>query len=348
MGSGRIPFRTIAILAGLAIWTSTARAQTVEDFYKGKTLTMVVSAGVGEGFDTNARLVAKHLGSHLPGNPTIIAKNMPGAGHVLAANYLFNDAPRDGTTICGIAPSIIIHQLLDGRGARFDVSKFGWLGATDFSNQAAYVWYRTGIKTLAETRQREVLIGGTGAGSYSVLYPALMNNLLGTKFKVIAGYKSTKDIDIALERGEVEGRAGHAFSSLKAFNGDWIKDGKINILVQFGNTRDPDFANVPLATELASTEAARRVFELYDVQIAVGRPFLAPPDVPADRLAALRKAFDETVRDPAFRADAAKAKMEIHPLNAATVQGLIERVASTPSDVIAMAKRAKGETDHAH
>ena len=341
----RLAGRVLAVLAAAAtactLGASGAAAQSVEEFYRGKTITMIVSAGPGEGFDTNSRLVAKHLGRHLPGNPNIVARNMPGAGHVLAANYMFTDAARDGSVICGIAPSIITHQLLDGRGARFDVGKFQWLGTTDYSNQAAYVWHTTGIKTLEETMTREVLIGGTGAGSYSVLYPALMNNLLGTRLKVIAGYKTTRDIDLALERGEVEGRAGHAFSSLKAFSGEWLRDKKINILVQFGERRDPDFADVPLATDFARTDEARRVFELFDVQIAVGRPFLAPPDVPADRLAALRHAFDDTMRDPEFLADAAEAGMDIHPLDAATVQSIVERVAGTPPDVIALAKHAK-------
>src|SRR5262245_38526454 len=228
--------RALTWLAGAAMCAAvaaSAAAQPVDEFYRGKTITMIVSTGVGNGFDTNARLVARHLARHIPGQPTVVVKNMPGAGHVLAANYLAADAPRDGTTIALIMPSIITHQLLDGRGVRYDVAKFQWLGASDYSNQSVYVW-SSGIKTFAEAMQREVLLGATGAGSYTLLYPSLMNNLLGTRFKAVAGYKSSKDIDLAMQRGEIDGRAGNYLSTLRSINGDWLRDKSINILVRSG------------------------------------------------------------------------------------------------------------------
>src|SRR5262249_18568015 len=263
--------RSLAWLAGAGVWAGVATgatAQPADEFYRGKTITMVVSTGVGNGFDTNARLVARHLGRHIPGNPTIVVKNMPGAGHVLAANYVTTEAPRDGSTIALIMPSIITHQLLDGRGVRYDIAKFQWLGATDYSNQCVYVW-STGIKTFAEAMSREVVLGGTGAGSYTLLYPALMNNLLGTRFKAVAGYKSAKDIDLAMQRGEIDGRAGNYLSTLRSINGDWLRDKSINILVQIGRERDPDFAEVPLLTEFAKSEETRRVLELFEAEITV-------------------------------------------------------------------------------
>ena len=341
--------RWLTTLAGAAVCatiTSGAAAQSTAEFYLGKTITMIVSTGVGNGFDTNARLVARHLGRHIPGNPTIVVKNMPGAGHVVAANYVTTEAPRDGSTIALIMPSIITHQLLDGRGVRYDIAKFQWLGATDYSNQCVYVW-STGIKTFAEAMSREVVLGGTGAGSYTLLYPALMNNLLGTRFKAVAGYKSAKDIDLAMQRGEIDGRAGNYLSTLRSINGDWLRDKSINILVQIGRERDPDFAEVPLLTEFAKSEETRRVLELFEAEITVGRSFLTTPDVPGDRLAALRQAFDATMQDDAFRAEASKMGLDTNPVKADKMQAIIREVAATPPELIAVAKRAKGETDAA-
>jgi tripartite-type tricarboxylate transporter receptor subunit TctC len=334
----------LAIVAACATVASSAAAQSVEAFYRGRTITMVVSTGVGNGFDTNARLVARHLGRHIPGRPTIVVKNMPGAGHVLAANHMATDAPRDGSTMALIMPSIITHQLLDGRGVRYDVARFQWLGASDYSNQSVYVW-ATGAKTFAETMSREVVLGATGAGSYTLLYPALMNNLLGTRFKTVSGYKSAKDIDLAMQRGEIDGRAGNYLSTLRSINGDWLRDKSINILVQIGGERDADFPEVPLLTEFARSDETRRVLQLFEAEITVGRAFLTTPDVPADRLSALRQAFDATMADPAFRAEATRMGLDTHPIKADKMQAIVREVAATPPELIAVAKRAKGEAD---
>ncbi len=338
--------RLIGVFGAAAAWavaTVPAAAQSAEDFYRGKTLTMVISVVGGEGFGINGRLVATHMSRFLPGHPTVVPKYMPGAGHVLAANHLATDAPRDGTTIATIAPNIILHQMLDGRGARYDIAKFNWLGASEYGNQAVYAWAASGLKTLDDAMKREVLAGGTGAGSFTTLYPTLMNNLLGTRFRLVAGYKTTRDIDLAMQRGEVEVRAGQSLTSLKTYNGEWLREKKINVLAQVGRERDAEFADVPVLTEYARTEAARRILELFEVQLTVGRPFLAPPDVPADRLALLRQAFARTMHDPAFLADAAKVQMDARSLSAATVTKIVQRVASTPADLIEAAKRARGD-----
>jgi tripartite-type tricarboxylate transporter receptor subunit TctC len=336
----------LASAVGMLATTAT-QAQSVEQFYRGKTLTMVISVGGGEGFDLNGRLVAKHIGKYIPGQPNIIVKNMPGAGHVLAANYTFTEAPRDGSTICAISPSIITHQLLDGRGVRYDVGKFQWLGTTDYGNQAVYAWAASGVTSLEDTMKREVITGATGAGAYNMLYPILMNNLLGTKLKIVTGYKSTKELEIALQRGEVELRAGHSVSSIKALYGEWLRDKKINVIAQAGPQRDPDFPDAPLLTEYARTDEARRIFELFEVDLTIGRPFLAPPDVPTDRVEALRRAFGQTMQDPAFLADAQRQVLDIHPRNAATVTEIIRKAAATPRDLLAAARRAKGEPEAA-
>jgi tripartite-type tricarboxylate transporter receptor subunit TctC len=205
------------------------------------------------------------------------------------------------------------------------------------------VW-STSIKTFAEALQREVVLGATGAGSYTLLYPALMNNLLGTRFKTVAGYKSARDIDLAMERGEIEGRAGNYLTTLRAINSDWLRKKSINILVQIGSERDPDFAQVPLLTEFAKSDEIRRVLRLYEVEITVGRAFLTPPDVPADRLAAMRHAFDATMQDEAFRAEAKRIALDINPIKADKVQALVREVAASPPELIALAKRAKGDS----
>ena len=337
--------RALLVVCAAAWHAGPASAETVEQFYRGRTLTMVISVVGGEGFGINGRIVATHMSRHLPGNPVIIPKYMPGAGHVLAANYLATEAPRDGSTLATIAPNIILHQLLDGRGVRYDIAKFNWLGASEYGNQAVYAWHATGLRRLEDVMTREVLAGGTGAGSFTVLYPALMNSLIGTRFRIVAGYKTTREIDLALQRGEVEVRAGQSFTSLKTYNAEWLRDRKITILAQVGRQRDPDFADVPVLTEYARSEAARRILELFEVQLTVGRPFLAPPDVPPDRLEALRLAFERTMQDEAFLADAAKAGMDATALSAATVTEIVQRVAATPPDLIAAAKRAKGEAD---
>jgi tripartite-type tricarboxylate transporter receptor subunit TctC len=332
----------LALAGTLAALGATAgAAQPVEPFYRGRLLTMIISVGAGEGFDVNARLLARHLGRHIPGQPSIIARNMPGAGHVLAANYMATEAPRDGSMICAISPSIITHQLLDGRGARYDVSRFQWLGTTDYGNQAVYAWAASGVLSLEDTMSRAVVTGATGAGAYNMLYPVLMNNLLGTRLKIVAGYKSTKELEFALQRGEIELRAGHSISTVKLLYADWLREKKINVIAQAGPQRDPDFATVPLLAEYAKTDEARRIFELFEVDLTVGRPFLAPPGVPADRIAALRRAFEDTMQDEAFRTDAQRSGIEIHPRNAAAVTAIIEKAAATPRDLLAAARRAK-------
>ena len=225
------------------------------DFYKGKTVELIISTGAGGGLDANGRIVARHLGNHIPGNPTVVAKNMPGAGHIRAANYVFNQAPKDGTTIGTFIPIFVMAQVLErSKSIQFNPANFQWLVSTSSSNSTIYVWHTTGVKSLADAMHRQVLMGGTGVGSYNVIYPTVLNSVLGTKFKLVTGYASTTEIAIAMERGEVQGRAGNNFNSLISEHGDWLKAGKINLLAQVGLERDPDFPDVPLITEFAKTD----------------------------------------------------------------------------------------------
>lgn len=330
-----------AAVAMLAAGMTMAQADPVADFYRGKSITIIVSAGAGGGFDTNARMVARFYGKHIPGHPTILVKNMPGGGHLVAANYLYNRAPKDGTYLGTLLPAFVSYQVLDGRQVEYDAAKFAWIGASDVDNMNLYVWHTTGVTSMEGAKKQVLLMGATGAGSYTELFPTLMNNLIGTKFKIVSGYKSTNEIHIAMERGEVQGRAGNFFTSLETNNPDWLAEKKINILMQIGRTRDPNYKDIPLMTELATNDDDRRVLAVYSGDVALGRSFLAPPGVPADRIAALRKAFDETMADPDFRAEAKKVNMSVRPLNAAELTDAASEILSTPPALIEKAKKAK-------
>ncbi len=323
----------VALAAGLA-------PAAAQDFYKDKTVEMIVSTGVGGGLDNNARLVARFLPAHLPGKPTIVVRNLPGAGHVRAANYLFNQAAKDGTAIGTLIPAFVLAQVLDGRGMQFDAAKFQWLGSTSSNNSTVYVWSATGVKTVEDAMKRQVLMGATGVGSYTTIYPTVMNNILGTKFRVIAGYQSAAEVNLALERGEVEGRAGNNFNSLKAENGEWLRTGKIHLIAQVGLKRDPEFPDVPLMSDFAKAPSDHEIMRLFSADVVIGRPFLAPPGVPAERIKQLRDALDAVVRDPAFLADAEKAGLDVIPVGGPEIQKVVEDLVHTPADVIAQAKLA--------
>ena len=317
-----------------------------QEFYRDKTVELVVSTGVGGGLDSNARLVARFLPAHLPGKPSIVVRNMPGAGHVRAANYMFNQAAKDGTSIATLIPAFVLAQVLDGKGMQFDAAKFLWLGSTSSSNSTFYVWGALPVKSFEDAMTRQVLMGGTGVGSYTTLYPTVTNNVLGTKFKIIAGYQSSAEVNLAMERGEVEARAGNNFNSLKVENGEWLRSGKIRLIAQVGLTRDPEFKDVPLISDFAKNESDHDILKLFSADVVIGRPFLAPPGIPAERLAMLRKALDETVRDPAFLAEAQTAGLDVNPVGGPEIQKVVEDLVHTPDAIIAKAKAAMQAKDY--
>jgi tripartite-type tricarboxylate transporter receptor subunit TctC len=342
-GSFLTPF-LLGLIAGVAMGPLPAAAQA--DFFRGKTVELIISTGAGGGLDTNGRIVARHLGNHIPGNPTVVAKNMPGAGHIRAANYVFKQSPKDGTTIATFIPIFVMAQVLErSKSIQFNPAEFNWLVSTSSSNSTIYVWHITGVKTLEDAMQREVLMGGTGVGSYNVIYPTVTNSVLGTRFKIVMGYNSTTEIAIAMERGEVQGRAGNNFNSLLSEHAEWLKTGKINLLAQVGHERDPDFPSVPLLTEFAKTDDARRILEFFSTDIVIGRPFVTSPGVPAERVAVLRKAFDSLLKDPAFREDMKKASLDIGPVAGERIQKIVADFMNTPADIVAKAKAAMQPRD---
>jgi tripartite-type tricarboxylate transporter receptor subunit TctC len=314
------------------------------DFFKGKTITIITSTGVGGVYDLGARLIARHMPRHIPGQPTIIVQNMPGGGNVLATNYMYNIAPRDGTALATVHSAMPVHQVLNGQGVRFDADKFNWLGSTGAQNEMIIVWHTAGIRTLEQARQKEVILGGTAVGSGIVIIPMIMNSLLGTKFKIVTGYRTSEDINIGMQRGEVEARV-FSIRSIAGQNPDWITEKKVDFLAQVGARRDKLFPDVPLLSEFAKLEEHRAIIQLVSTTPALGQPYLAPPGVPPERLAILRKAFDATLRDKAFLADTDKVRFDIDPMGAAEVAQIVHETIAAPPDLIARARAALGLPD---
>jgi tripartite-type tricarboxylate transporter receptor subunit TctC len=335
----------IALLGSVCAALGPTPAAAQADFYKGKNIDLIVSTGVGGGLDANARVVARHLGNHIPGNPTVVPKNMPGAGHIKAANYVFNVAPKDGSVIATFIPVFVLAQVLDRGAAQFDPAKFNWLASTSSNNSTVWVWHAAGVNSIEDATKEQVLMGGTAPGSYTIIYPTIMNSLAGTKFKIISGYESAAAVGLAIERGEVQGRAGNNFNSLKAENGEWFKTGKIKLLAQVGLERDPEFPNLPLMSDFAKNDADRQILKLFSTDVVIGRPFVTSPSVPPERVALLRKAFDEMMKDPAFLKDAATAGLDVTAVDGAKIQKIVQDLVNTPAAVIAKAKLAMEPKD---
>jgi tripartite-type tricarboxylate transporter receptor subunit TctC len=274
-----------------------------------------------------------------------VPQNMPGAASRKAANWLYASAPKDGTAIATLGQDTALDQALGEENVQFDVRRFNWLGNIAEVNNTLTVWYTTGVRTVDDATQKPLVIGATGASSPSVIYPQVSNKILGTKFKIIAGYPGSGDINLAMERGEVDGRGSSSWSSWTATKPDWVRDHKIVVLFQVGTRRDPALADIPLWSELATSDEDRQVLNALSSSIAIGYSMIAPPGVPVDRVVALRRAFDETMRDPAFLAEAKKQKMDINPISGDDVFVAVSRTASMPANVIAKIHHVLAPTD---
>jgi tripartite-type tricarboxylate transporter receptor subunit TctC len=332
--------RLLVAGVSLACLAAPAFADDVADFYRGKQISLVIGYGPGGGYDLYARLLGRFMGAHIPGNPTIVPQNMPGAGSRSAANWLTMIAPKDGTVIACLSQATPTDQVLDQPGVRFDARKFSWIGNLSVVNNILFVSAASGVDTFEGARKKTLAIGASGASSPSVLYPQVSNNLLGSKFKIISGYPGGGDINIAVERHEVDGRGSDSWASLKSTHPDWLRDHAINILFQVGPHREKDLPDAPLWTELAQTDNQRQVLEILSGDVSVGRPILTAPDVPADRVKALRQAFDETVNDPRFQEAAKQAGMDINPMGGEELQHVVERIVTASPAVVAMVKDA--------
>ncbi|MGE0651969.1 MAG: Bug family tripartite tricarboxylate transporter substrate binding protein [Alphaproteobacteria bacterium] len=327
-----------ALAGGLVI--GPASAQSVEAFYKGKVMNLYVGSAPGGGYDTYGRAVARHIADHIPGNPSIVVKNMPGASGLRLAGYMYNAAKKTGIEIAGIHNTAVVDQLL-GSKVQFDARQFNWLGSANQLTSTCVAQAKTGITTVQQAMEKELLVGATGSSSSSTqLVAAFMNSLTGTKFKIIKGYPSTSSVFLAMERGEVGGLCGIGWDSLQAQVLEEIKAGKIVILVQTGTVKHPDLKDVPLVLDLAKNDTDRTVLEFLVARQYMGRPYVAPPGTPADRVAALRTAFTATMNDPKFKATAKKSRVPLSPITGQQVQDHVAKLFTMPKSIIDRANAA--------
>lgn len=313
-----------------------AWAQSPEEFYKGKTVELVVGYSVGGGYDQYARMIARHMSQHIPGHPAVVAKNMEGAGGLRLANWLYGAAPKDGLVIGAVSRAMAFEPLLGNKAAQYDGTKFTFIGSANDEVSVCVTWHDSGVATWNEARAKEVVVGAAGGtGDDTFQFPALLNNMFGAKFKIIGGYPGGNEINLAMERGEVRGRCGIPWSTVKATRQSWIDEKKVNLLMQFSLARHRDLPNVPLVMDLAETEEQRQILKIVFGRQVMGRPYAAPPGVPADRTQALRRAFMATMADKAFVAEVEKAKFEITAVSGQKLEELVLDVHKTTPAAVA-------------
>jgi tripartite-type tricarboxylate transporter receptor subunit TctC len=311
------------VIAAMLLMPPAAHAQDPAAFFKDKTITLYIGYSGGGGYDIYARVLARHMTKHIPGQPNVVPKNMPGAGSLVLANWLYNVGPKDGTAFGVIGRGTGFDPLLGSTRAKFDAAKFNWIGSMNDEVSVCGVWHTTGITKLDQVMQKEVFVGGTGPAADTDQFPKILNGVIGTKFRIVPGYPGGNDVNLAMERGEVQGRCGWSWSSVVATHMKWITDKQFNILVQLSLSKHPDLPHIPLIMDFAKTDEQKQIFRLVFARQVMGRPFLAPPGVPQERVAALRKAFMATLNDPAFKAEAVKSKLEINPVSGDDVQKLV-------------------------
>jgi tripartite-type tricarboxylate transporter receptor subunit TctC len=323
----------------LPLWAASINTGAAQEpgSFAGKTVTVAIGSGTGGSHDQFGRLVARHVGRYLPGQPTVVAKNFPGAGGMTLANLLWTQAPRDGTTFGIVGRTIFLEPLINGKSAkgRFDPRRFSWIGSTDSITGVAIAWHTSPIKTYRDLLDHELIVGAAGAASGTATDAYVLRNLLGFKFRVIMGYPSGGDVDLAMERGEIQGRANVAWPGLKSRGLDEVKSGKIRLLYQLGLSRHPDLPDVPLVLDFARDERERRILTLNFGINEIGYGFVAPPAVPAAPLAALRAAFRQTTDDPKFRAEAAKQRLDVHYVPPERIAVIFDQLYASPPDLIA-------------
>jgi hypothetical protein len=323
----------IGLWVGLAASPSLLCAQTAAEFYKGKTVDVYIGTSVGGGYDAYARLLSRHMGRHVPGNPVFVPKNMEGGGGIRLANFLYNVAPKDGSTFGTFNRGTGFDPLLGNKGAQFDATRFNWIGSANNEVSICVAWHTTGVTRYDELFSKELVVGASGPAADTYQFPKIANGVLGTRFKIITGYPGGNDIDLAMERGEVQGRCGWSWTSVKATHQPWLDQNKIHILFQIGLSKHPDLPNVPLIMDLVGTDEERAIFKvIFGRQVAW--PFTAPPGVPKERISVLREAFMDTMKDKEFLAEAAKASFEIRPVSGADIQKLVDEVYDTPAAVV--------------
>jgi tripartite-type tricarboxylate transporter receptor subunit TctC len=338
--------RRVVAVAALALAISAAgpaAAETVADFYKGKTVTLIAGFPPGGGYDTYVRVLARHYGRLLPGNPTVVATNLPGAGSLTAANTIYAKYAPDGLALAMFASSAAMEPLIGNKAAMFDPQKFSWVGS--MSQDVAYcgVWQHPGgASTFDEMMTKETVIGGGAPAAITYQHPMVLKNVLHAKLKVIPGYKGTRDINIAMQRGEVNGTCGMFTSSVNSQFGPEVKDGRMKLFIQMGSHRSDTFGNIPSVFDYAKTEEDRQILQFHFGQLLLGRPLAGPPGIPADRLAALRTALFATMKDPQFLAEANKIGLDIDPVSPEQVHALLKQFAAFSPEILVKAREAMG------
>jgi tripartite-type tricarboxylate transporter receptor subunit TctC len=330
--------KSLLIVATVAALASVAKADSVADFYKGRSVSMIIGYSVGGGYDAYARLLAHYFGRHIPGEPSIVPQQMTGAGSLRAANYLFSVAPKDGSVLGTFSRSMGIAPLLGQ--AEFDSQKFTWLGSMTDDDTTCVTWNSSPIKTWTDFLTKPSKLGGLGADADPDIWALLYKNVFGAKLRLVSGYPGTNDVVLAMERGEVDGLCGLSWSTIRTRHVEWLTSHSVNIIVQAALKKEPEIAAVPLATDLVSNPGQLQIIRLLLASQAMARPLVAPPEIAADRKSALTAAFDATMRDADFLAEAQKLNFEIHPVSAATIDALLAEVYATPKDVLSRAAKA--------
>jgi tripartite-type tricarboxylate transporter receptor subunit TctC len=336
---------SLVVVLAVAL-TSAPRAQHAPDvasFYRGRELFMEIGYSPGGAYDVYARAVGRFLGKHVPGHPTLVPKNLEGAGSLRLANWLYNVAPKDGSEIGTIGRGLAFDPLFGDRAAEFDPLKFTWLGSANNEVSVCVAWSTSGITRLEDLYTRPMTVGGTGGGSDTDVFPQVINGVLGTKMKLVTGYPGGNDVNLAMERGEVQGRCGWSWSSVVATHPDWVRDHKINILAQLSLSKHPDLPNVPLIMDFAKTAEQKQILKLIFARQVMGRPYLAPPGLPSERALALQQAFMDTMKDPDFLAEAKREKLEINPVSAQDIEQLLKEAYQTPKAIAAQAAKFANE-----
>jgi len=311
----------------------TAQAQSIEEFYRGKQLNMIIGYPTGGSNDIYARAVARHIGRHIPGNPTVIPRNMPGGGSLVAANHVFNVAPKDGTTLSLVAATIPLEERLGAQNVRFKVTEFNWIGRVAPSVNLTFVTSTVPVKSIQDTFKREIVLGASARTSTVAIYPMVLANVIGAKFKMVMGYKSSSTAMLAMERGEVEGHST-SMEIVRSLHADWIRDKKITILVQYALKRHPEMQDVPMSWELGRNEEEKQILRVVANATEVGKMILSTPDTPTDRIQALRRAFDATMMDPTFLAELKAARVDVGPMSGEELQRLVAEVMNVSPAII--------------
>jgi tripartite-type tricarboxylate transporter receptor subunit TctC len=322
----------IALVLALA---ANARADAVADFYRGRSITLTVGYSAGGGYDAYGRVLARHLSKHIPGRPSVIVQNMPGAGSLRAANFLYNVAPKDGTAIGHFSRGMAMEPLIGTSATQFDARRFAWLGSGTDEVSICTTWHTSAVKTWNDMLTIPFTVGGEGSGSDPDIFSAVMRNAFGVKLKLVSGYPGSAEVALAIERGEVDGRCGWSWSSLKLLKPEWIANRQINIITQLALKKSQELPDVPLIFDFATTDRQRQILKLVLSRQSMARPFVAPPDLPADRKAALRTAFDQALADPEFLAEARQRGLEVNPVSGAEIDRLVDELYRTAPDIVA-------------